>query len=106
MSEENEKVAENALGCVLILIMIPISILLKGFVLSKLWFWFMVPLGVVPISLAHAYGLAILIALFTHQSQKPAEEGTLGQMAFRMFIMSIGGPLIVWFVGWLCYCAM
>ena len=101
--DDNE--AEVALGCILIVIMLPISIFLKGFVLSRLWLWFMVPLGVMPITLAHAYGLAVMIALFTVH-QKADAEAKGGGIIYLAFRMNIGGPLIVWFIGWLCYCAM
>lgn len=36
---------------------------LEGLVLSMLWIWFMVPLGVPPIGIAHAVGLVALIGL-------------------------------------------
>jgi len=35
-----------------------------GYAIHVLWAWFVVPLGVVPIKLAHAYGLSVLFGLF------------------------------------------
>ena len=46
--------------------LLPVIALLKAFVLTKLWLWFMVPFGLPVIGLAHAYGLTILIFLFTY----------------------------------------
>lgn len=38
-----------------------VSTISGGFVVSKLWFWFVVPIGVMPIGIAQAIGLDILI---------------------------------------------
>lgn len=35
-----------------------------GYAIHVLWAWFVVPLGVVPIKLTHAYGLSVLFGLF------------------------------------------
>lgn len=48
------------------------TIMLKGLVLKILWGWFIVPLGVVAISIPQALGLSILIILLA--SVKPAKE--------------------------------
>lgn len=46
------------------------AIFLKGFVLSKLWGWFLVPLGVPEIGFAHSIGVCILISFLTFQNIK------------------------------------
>ena len=57
-----------------------LSPLVFGFTLSVLWGWFMVPLGVRAITLAHAYGLLTLAtvlrpsSLSKEQRDKPVGE--------------------------------
>jgi hypothetical protein len=36
-----------------------------GFVLSYLWLWFVVPLGVPPIGILHSYGLSLVVLMMT-----------------------------------------
>lgn len=50
--------------------------LIRGFVLSYLWQWFAVPFGLPEISVIHAWGLSMLVALLTYETpyQGPAEE--------------------------------
>jgi len=49
----------------LYLVSVPVSIYLNALVLSSLWLWFLVPLGVPAIGLAHAWGILILKNVFT-----------------------------------------
>ena len=102
-----EEPTEVAIGCGMIFVMLPLSILLRAFVLVQLWHWFVVPLGVVSIGMAHAYGLAALVSLLNPQKidKYDEEEGVL-RGAIKATIISLLLPLIIWFVGWCCYCAM
>ncbi len=42
-----------------------LSIAWTGYVMSVLWGWFIVPLGVIPITVWHAIGISSLIRVFT-----------------------------------------
>jgi hypothetical protein len=42
MSRNNVSDGQLGVGCLLIIISIPLSIFLRGFVLRELWLWFMV----------------------------------------------------------------
>lgn len=109
MAAEQEKGAVVAVGCMAMIVMLPFTILLRGFVLTQLWHWFLVPLGLREISLAHAYGLSILIALFTSHtasSSKEDQEKGIAYLVFKMVFMGFAMPLIMWFFGWVCYCFM
>lgn len=45
-----------------------IGVILKGFVLSKLWLWFIVPIFNLPIlSIPIAIGISIIVAMLTYQ---------------------------------------
>lgn len=41
--------------------------MLRGYVIQKLWLWFLVPLGLPTIGVAHAIGISILIGALTFQ---------------------------------------
>lgn len=45
-------------------VLVLLSILLTAFTVSTLWGWFVVPLGVKSIGLAHAYGLSLVVTCF------------------------------------------
>ena len=114
MADDNEEEAKTiAIGCLAIIIVTPFAIMLRGFVLTRLWLWFLVPLGLPAIGLWHAYGLSILIALFTSgmgriPSNKDEDErrSIIYHSVFRLIGYSIGGPLLLWLLGLVCYCAM
>jgi len=57
---------ENTIKNMLAIILLPFVLLLQGFVLSKLWLWFVMPLGVPAISIVHAMGITILFNLFNN----------------------------------------
>lgn len=44
--------------------MVIVNILMTMITLSMLWGWFIVPLGVVSIGYAHAFGLTLIVAFF------------------------------------------
>jgi len=41
-------------------------VLAHGFVLSKMWAWFVVPLGIAPVKTLHAAGLVAVVKLLTY----------------------------------------
>lgn len=48
--------------------------LVRGFVLSYLWAWFIVPLGAPQIGIAHAIGLSLLVGMFTSNLKRDDEK--------------------------------
>jgi len=64
---EVEKKLKTKIGilAILALISFPIIMFYNAFVLSYLWFWFLVPLGVLPIGMAHGMGIIVLKNLLT-----------------------------------------
>lgn len=79
--------------------------IIRGYVLSTLWGWFMVPLGLHPIGVALAIGVSLVIGLFTHQThptdykkedRRPAT--TIGEL-----IGQILSPFFVLFVGYIVH---
>lgn len=68
---------------------IAISAVLKGFVLTKLWVWFIVPLfGFEPLRMPFAIGLAIVVGFLTHQvdNTKSENKTSIGEQFIATFI--------------------
>ncbi len=74
-------------------IMVVVSAVIDGFIISHLWRWFVVPLGVHPIGIAQAVGLDALWRAF---SPNPfSKNGSTVEVVARMFyracaVLSIG----------------
>ncbi len=69
--------------------------ILRGFVLSYLWQWFVVPLGVPDITVVHAIGISMLVAFLTYENayQGDSKEATTklaGSVLAMPFILLIG----------------
>jgi hypothetical protein len=54
-------------------LLIPAIMLLDGYIVSKMWLWFVVPFGIMPITVWHAYGLCLCISLFSRTDLKKDE---------------------------------
>lgn len=48
-----------------IVLAVPLGSIYNGNILQDLWLWFIVPLGVPPVGLAHAMGLSSFASFFT-----------------------------------------
>lgn len=76
------------------LIGFPFMMALKGFVLSKLWLWFIVPLGVVAINIPTACAISLIVTLLTAKAGKGENKNlleTYGLYAvFYVFVFLIG----------------
>jgi hypothetical protein len=97
---------EIGLGCLVMIMVFPIIIILKGFVLSRLWVWFMVPLGLPPIGLWHANGISAVFTMLIGYIERDKDEEGIGEKAIRTVTVGIGAPLLIWLLGWIFYCCM
>ena len=86
--EPNEN---NLFVIILALLLIVPSALLNGFVLSKLWGYFVVPLGVMQIGVAHAIGIAMIASFVRSRYRKPDSTDLPEKMA-----LCIIEPLYIW----------
>jgi hypothetical protein len=73
------------------------SILLRGFVVVKLWGWYVLPFGVSQIGMAHALGISLFLSLLSQQHQ-PARDS---REKYEILISTIVGPLWVLLFGWI-----
>jgi hypothetical protein len=98
---------ETLIGCIafvgLLVVMAVLGILLKAFVLTKLWAWFIVPLfpGAPSLTMAQAYGIALVIAMVTHQHSEAQEEPDKEKRQIAAIVSLFVWPLLVLFVGWI-----
>jgi hypothetical protein len=80
-----------------ILAIVPVLIV-HGFVVSIMWGWFMVPLGVPAIGIAHAIGLAGMLGALN--IAKSTDKVTGRAMAWIMDMLLIR-PAILLGIGWI-----
>lgn len=95
-------------GCIGLLVAAPIGTVLRGWGLMQLWQWFLVPLGVVSISLPWALGISVLSYLLTEHADtnhvndsRPANELLL-RSVMRLTVI----PLLAWGLGALWHSLM
>lgn len=65
---------EKKPNILILLAAIVLSCFFSGWILKTMWTWFIVPLGVMPIGLAHAIGLDSLFTIYRYQSKKRDNE--------------------------------
>jgi hypothetical protein len=93
-----------AQGLTIFALFVP-TLLIRGFVFSVLWGWFVVPLGVVAIGVAHAIGLTTVFGfLTTHLThyQRKQSDNPFGDALGRMLVV----PFLVLFFAWIVHLFM
>lgn len=80
-----------------------VGAVVKGFVLSTMWGWFIVPLGVPDIGIAWAIGITGVVGLLTY-------DATLNRDSNEGLGYAFGGavvvPLVTLFFGWIVHLLM
>lgn len=79
-----------------------IGTLWSGFCLSCLWRWFLVPLGVPPVGVAHAIGLAALASLLVRGGSSSFDADDALERTVALFLVSVVLPAFFLCVGWAC----
>jgi len=79
----------------------------KGFVFTKLWMWFVIPMfGLPPISIPMAIGLCLVAAFLTHQARisppGASSHDDLDQAA-KLFGYGFVNAGVILFVGWVVH---
>lgn len=91
-----------AWGCLLTFTLWPVSLAFRGYVLQQLWAWFLVPLGVVAISLPHALGISGLIWFFVmHTPSVTKDDDDAGTKIVKALLWQFGTPVMALASGWL-----
>ena len=74
---------ENVINLILL---VP-AILVRGWVLLNLWGWFIVPLGVKDITIAHALGISLLINTITPHETKDSSAKETAKLLIKNTII-------------------
>lgn len=80
------------------------SILSQGYTLSKLWAWFLVPLGAPVISTATAIGVGLLARLLIQTSSSGGgkiQDKTESALWQKLIGEGVGGPILTLGFGWI-----
>jgi hypothetical protein len=81
-----------------LMLLIPFEVMWSGFVLVKLWAWFIVTtFGVGPLRIPQALGLSLVVHFMTSSSSDAKEKRGFGEAA----ALSIVAPLFALFFGWI-----
>jgi hypothetical protein len=97
---------EAAAGCIVALVMLPVSIILQGFVLCQLWTWFVTPLGVKEIGTAHALGLSTVVSMFNMKGSSTSKKDDSTPFILWVIVMAVGPALFCLVAGWLFHSFM
>jgi uncharacterized membrane protein len=84
----------------------PVLYLINGFVLSKLWAWFIVPLGAPSLTLPLAIGLAMVVGFLTYHTRVMPSSDTRTEtekVSDGLTVLAAGmvSPFITLLIGWL-----
>jgi hypothetical protein len=86
----------DKLGTAVIAIICAIlATILSGFVLTQLWAWFIVPLGVPAIGIAHGIGLSLVASMLTLRTNAT----TVDHKWYETMGISIACSLLFWGMG-------
>lgn len=88
-------------GCFAAILDVTVFPLLYGWVIAKLWLWFIVPgFNVRPISVALAAGIDLILSLATaHGFLRPKHDYTASEYGFALFAKALF-PFMALLVGW------
>jgi putative Mn2+ efflux pump MntP len=92
-------------GFVGVLALLTLSSMWRGYVLTVLWGWFVVPtFGLSALALAPAIGLAMVVSFLTHQSDATKEqEGDFSTRMARAAGYALVMPALVLGIGWVVH---
>jgi hypothetical protein len=91
---DKEKAANALLG----LLILPLIITLRGFVLVHLWAWFILPFGIRAISIPEAAGLALILQFVGSRSPSNEEFQVVHDTG-----MAVGIALMAWGIGYVIH---
>lgn len=80
-----------------------VSQIWRGYILSKLWLWFIVSIfGADPLGIAQSIGLALVVSFLTHQpnSYEDEKKSANGKLA-RVAKVALLSPAISLLIGWI-----
>jgi hypothetical protein len=104
--KKNDDLSLVGLGCLLLLLITPVSIALNGWALATLWAWFIAPVfSVSNLSIANAIGIATVVNFIVPKPAKPKseKEQATGEIIAQVLIEVFLNPLFAVLFGWIIY---
>lgn len=104
---EKEKEKQKLFGCIgwvsWTIVILLVGTIWRGWVLCKLWEWFVVPtFHVDPLTLVQTIGLALLAFAIVRPADDPKEENkTLGERAVYITCKALLNPAFILLMGWI-----
>lgn len=86
----------------IIILSAPFLWMLRALAMVDLWLWFIVPLGVVEVSMAHMYGITLVGTLVSGISTSPKSD----RGALETILMSVLVSLLFWGIGAITHSCM
>lgn len=83
--KDEDNVNLQFLACLSAIPLIAATVIIRGFILSLLWAWFFIPLGLESISIPHAIGIAGTVAYIT-ESRGMGEKINTSEVAVSSFL--------------------
>lgn len=101
----------DGFGCfglvILAIAVVVLGSVANGFVLSKLWEWFVAPTFELPLlSIPVAMGISVVVAMLTYQSSKSdkkSESKSLNEAVIELILEVTLKPATTLLVGWIIY---
>lgn len=93
-----EKESAALLGCIAIVLAMPLQAVLRGWVICVMWGWFIVPQFMVqPLSIPSAIGFALMVTFLTGKfdAEEKKDGRSLTERVTTLLLMSLGLPLFV-----------
>ena len=88
-------------NCLSLVFVTALSSIWRGFVLTKLWVWFIVPVFHVPLlTIALAIGLSLVIGFLTHQYMRNTDDRPMSDQVIESFIHALMYPTMALLIGW------
>ena len=105
MKDEDRKIVTVIGGCLigvpLVIVVAVASALLDGWAISRLWAWFLVPLGVPAITIVHAIGISLLFSLFKPHVSSSSDKKKGLAVLLGTLIAAFLVPLLAVGMGWI-----
>lgn len=83
-----------------------VVVLVRGFVLTYLWLWFMVPLGPSKLKIPHAIGIAMLVSYLTKYSVQTGPGNPTKEAAIEAIMTAILAALMTLLFGYIVHSFM
>lgn len=92
MASASNQPVENFLGCLGFISFLVIFAVIRGFLLTTLWAWFIVPLGQPALTIPLAIGISLIVGFFNITKKETVEWGHV-----------IAQPFVIFFLAWITH---